>query len=69
MKKLFRAGLVIAALPLLLLGQTTAQQRELLDKYCVTCHNARLKTGTLSLEKLDLTHVGDNAEVCTSACR
>jgi hypothetical protein len=76
MKKLFGAGFVITALPLLLLGQSAAnvkapgaQQRGLLDKYCVTCHNAKLKTGTLSLEKLDLTHVGENAEVWEKVVR
>ena len=28
-----------------------AAQRALVDKYCVTCHNARLKTGGLVLDK------------------
>jgi len=35
-----------------------ADQRALLDKYCVTCHSARLKTGKLVLESLDPTHPG-----------
>ena len=30
------------------------RHRALLDQYCVTCHNDRLKTANLSLEKLDL---------------
>jgi mono/diheme cytochrome c family protein len=38
-------------------------QRALLDQYCVTCHNDRLKTSNLSLEKLDLATVGDHAEL------
>ena len=57
MKKLFRAGFVTAAMALLLHGQsaapsakTSAAQRELLDKFCVACHNTKLKSGTLSLE-------------------
>ena len=29
-------------------------QRALLDKYCVTCHNQRLKTGGLTLDTVDL---------------
>ena len=39
-----------------------ASQRALLDKYCVTCHNEKLKTANLLLDKLDLAHLNDNAE-------
>ena len=42
---------------------TAAAQRALLDQYCVTCHNDRLKTSNLSLEKLDLAAVGDHTEL------
>jgi len=38
-------------------------QRALLDQYCVTCHNARLKTADLLLDQLDLSHLGAHAEV------
>jgi cytochrome c5 len=31
-----------------------ARQRALLDKYCVTCHNDRVKTANLSLQSADL---------------
>src|SRR5437764_3532638 len=34
---------------------SAAKQRALLDQYCVVCHNDKLKTANLSLEKLDLT--------------
>jgi hypothetical protein len=37
--------------------------REVLDKYCVTCHNQRLKTGGLALDTLDLGKVPAQAEV------
>jgi mono/diheme cytochrome c family protein len=43
-------------------ASTAATQRALLDQYCVTCHNDRLKTSNLSLEKLDLATAGDHAE-------
>jgi uncharacterized protein DUF1592/uncharacterized protein DUF1588/uncharacterized protein DUF1587/uncharacterized protein DUF1585/uncharacterized protein DUF1595 len=33
--------------------------RAVLDRYCVTCHNERLRTGGLSLEKIDVAHVAD----------
>ncbi len=38
-------------------------QRALVDKYCVTCHNAKAMTGNLALDKLDLAHLGDHAEI------
>ncbi len=37
-------------------------QRAVLDQYCVTCHNQKLKTAGLMLDKLDLAHVGEHAE-------
>ena len=37
---------------------SATEQRALLNKYCVTCHNARLKTAGLSLDTLDVTNVG-----------
>ena len=36
--------------------------RELLDRYCVTCHSDRLETAGLSLEQIDVAHVGPGAE-------
>jgi hypothetical protein len=38
-------------------------ERALLDKYCVTCHNQRLKTGGLTLDNIDLSKVPAQAEV------
>ena len=35
----------------------------MLDKYCVTCHNTKLKTAGLTLDALDVDHVGNNAEI------
>jgi cytochrome c5 len=40
-----------------------ATQRALVDQYCVTCHNARAKTANLALDELDLTRLGEHAEV------
>ena len=37
--------------------------RELLDKYCVTCHSQRLKTQNLVLENLDLSNLAANAPI------
>jgi cytochrome c551/c552 len=44
-------------------------ERALLDKYCVTCHSQKLKTGGLSLEKLDTAHVADGAETWEKVVR
>jgi cytochrome c551/c552 len=46
-------------------GQTATSllsQRAVLDQYCVTCHNQKLKTAGLMLDKLDLAQVGEHAE-------
>jgi hypothetical protein len=57
--------LLAAPLP----GQTPAPQRALLDKYCVTCHNAKTKVGGLSLDKLDIANVSHDAEVWEKVIR
>src|SRR5262252_5823653 len=36
--------------------------RDVLDQYCVTCHNARLKTAGLQLDSLDVAQVADHAQ-------
>jgi cytochrome c551/c552 len=41
----------------------------LLNQYCVTCHNAKLKTGGLELDKLDLDRAGANAETWEKVAR
>jgi len=48
---------------------TAVSERALLDKNCVVCHSDRLKTGGLSLEKLDLAQVGSHAEVLEKVVR
>jgi len=40
-----------------------ASERALLDRYCVTCHNDKLKTANFSLQNLDLTTAGDHPEI------
>jgi len=43
--------------------QTAVDARAVLDKYCITCHNQRLRTGGLALDGVDATTPGANAEV------
>ena len=46
-----------------------ASQGTLLQKYCVTCHNDRLRTAGLTLQGRDLSHVGGDAEVWEKVVR
>ena len=41
----------------------------LLNQYCITCHNDKLKTGGLALDKLSLDHVAPNAETWEKVVR
>jgi hypothetical protein len=45
------------------------EQRQLLDRYCVTCHNERLKTGGLALDLIDPRDVNAHAEVLEKVLR
>src|SRR5215831_18265823 len=48
---------------------SAAQHRALVNQYCITCHNEKLKTGDLMLDKLDLEHVGAQAETWEKVAR
>jgi Protein of unknown function (DUF1592)/Protein of unknown function (DUF1588)/Protein of unknown function (DUF1585)/Protein of unknown function (DUF1587)/Protein of unknown function (DUF1595)/Planctomycete cytochrome C len=50
-------------------GPIAASPRAVLDKYCVTCHNARLKTAGLLLDRMDAEHVADSAEAWEKVAR
>jgi cytochrome c551/c552 len=43
--------------------------RAVVDRYCVSCHNDRLKTGGLSLDKIDIADAGVNSEVLEKVVR
>src|SRR5262245_23314098 len=47
----------------------TSSQRQFLDRYCVTCHNDRLKTGGLSLERVDVSRPDAQPEVWEKVVR
>jgi mono/diheme cytochrome c family protein len=44
-------------------------QKALLDQYCVTCHNERLKTGGLVLEALDSARPADHVDIWEKVVR
>ena len=46
-----------------------ATYRPVLDRYCVTCHNDRLKTAGLSLSALDMNDVAANAAIWEKVVR
>jgi len=47
----------------------TPSPRALLDKYCVTCHNEKLKTAGLTLDKMDPVRVADQTEAWEKVVR
>jgi hypothetical protein len=50
-------------------GDSATQLSEVLSKYCITCHNSRLKSGDLSLDRVDLAHIAQNAEIWENVVR
>jgi hypothetical protein len=44
-------------------ASVTAAQRATLDRYCVGCHNDKLKTANLSIQNLDLNAAGNHPEI------
>ena len=49
--------------------RAAAMHRALLDRYCVTCHNARLNTAGLALDSLDVTKVHSGARTWEQVIR
>ena len=50
-------------------NQSHPPDRALVDQYCVTCHNDRLKIAGLSLEKVDIGDLRTNGEVLEKVVR
>src|SRR3954453_881830 len=85
MRRFISASAVVAAiafaaiLPNRALAQTAAPKpaaevgadphRAMVTSYCVTCHNARLKTGGLALDGLDLAAAPNDAQIWEKALR
>jgi hypothetical protein len=44
-------------------GQTPDPHRAMLTTYCVTCHNARLKTGGIAFDNMDFAATPDDAQI------
>src|SRR2546426_6213098 len=50
-------------------GASASAQRALLDKYCVACHNERLRTAGLSLTAMNLEDVAKDSEAWEKVVR
>lgn len=50
-------------------GSGPDQYRTMLNTYCVTCHNERLKTGGVMFDRMDLQNAPDDAKVWEKAMR
>ena len=57
------AAVMAAAMLVPPAAEAQAPSREMLDRYCVTCHNERLQTAGLMLDQLDLGDIAGNAEM------
>src|SRR6202167_1234876 len=55
--------LVPVLLPAAKAEVSPAEQRALLNQYCVVCHNDKLKTANLSLQSADINSVGSHPEI------
>src|SRR6266853_860950 len=63
------AVLCLALVPANAQSPAAPNPRQFLDKYCATCHNDRLKTGGLSLDKADVSKPGAQPEVWEKVVR
>src|SRR5262245_23348231 len=59
----------LCATVILCASPTFAQDRALLDKYCVGCHNEKLKTAGLALDGADFVRPSNSADVWEKVVR
>ena len=75
-------GIVVATLSTAVLAQVSrdggavvpvpavqAQSRKVLDTYCVTCHNSKVRTAGIAFDGMSLDDVHQNADVWEKALR
>jgi mono/diheme cytochrome c family protein len=63
------AGVVRQAAPSAQVASSAPPPRAVFDKYCITCHNQRMRTGGLALDVLDLAQVSEHAETLEKIVR
>jgi mono/diheme cytochrome c family protein len=74
MKRFITASAVLVAMAVAAVAQTSSGKapdphQTMLTTYCVGCHNARLKTGGLALDGLDLAAPENDAQIWEKAVR
>src|SRR5262244_2867193 len=57
------SALCLALVQMQAQSPATSSQHQFIDRYCVTCHNDRLKTGGLSLDRADVSRPDAQPEV------
>lgn len=57
-----RVSIAIFSLALCAAAQTSATEQETVKRYCVGCHNAKVKTGGFALDALDVHHVDQHSQ-------
>src|SRR6058998_1172999 len=62
MRRALIVAVVLVISTALAATQNALSPRAVLDQYCVTCHNEKLRTAGLALDKLDVMHPSSNAE-------
>ena len=62
-------ALLIACLPLSALGQAPAEHANVIETYCVDCHNSEDWSGSLDLASFDLNNAVADAEVWEKVLR
>ena len=63
------AGLLMSPAGLLAQESLTPPDQALVDRYCVSCHNGRLRTGGFSFDEVDLADAAAHAEVLEKVTR
>jgi mono/diheme cytochrome c family protein len=63
------AGVVRQAAPSAQVASSAPPPRAVFDKYCITCHNQRMRTGGLALDVLNLAQVSEHAETLEKIVR
>ncbi len=66
---LIRLALGLLCIAPSLFAQTAPDYRAVLNKYCVTCHNDKTKTGGLTLADIDLNNIPANADIWEKVIR
>jgi hypothetical protein len=63
------SGLLLLSVAPALFAQSAPDYRAVLDRYCITCHNEKIKAGSLILNDIDLANIPANADIWEKVIR